>query len=98
VTLGDVITLSWGIGPFLLYAVALYRRLESWHKHGDARSKREVVLALALALAAFAAAMSFVSVVMMIGDSSFRRVLAGIAWSAFGAAGVIWIQETPRDD
>jgi hypothetical protein len=95
---GDVVTLVWGLAPLGLYAFVLRRAQRTWFLHRDRRALRELVWKLALAIAAAASAVSFLSVVLSLGDPTARRVLAGVAYAAFGAAAVVMLQEHSREE
>ena len=93
----DAFTLAWGLFPFVFAWIGLLRRIRSWDRFRDARSKREAIFGMGLAIAATASAISFVVVVLMIGDTNLRRLFAGLAYASFGASMIVWSQETPRE-
>jgi hypothetical protein len=89
--IGLVIYAGFGVLAFATYGTALYLRIMAWRKYHDSRARRMAVCAVCLFVVA---ALGVTSVGMAYGNGpqDVRRVLAGLAWGAFAAAGVFFFE------
>lgn len=90
VALGLFVSLAF----IVIFSALLRRRYIRWHQFRDRRSFRELVMSIALFIAAWSASLSALFGIAQIGTLDHRRVLGGIAWAAFLCYGVVALQET----
>jgi hypothetical protein len=86
------VALLWAGGTIGAFGHALLDDIDEWREHKDARARRSVMDGSALFIAALASGLSIVAVLMTTPDtdySNLRKLLTGIAWGFFGAAGII---------
>jgi hypothetical protein len=93
-----ILALTFGLGTPLAYVVAFLRTLRQYHRYHDSRSMRALIAGFALAVSAMAAGLTIYLAVLQDVPQDVRRLLAGVAWGAFFAAGIVFAIEQPRDD
>jgi hypothetical protein len=89
--IGLAIYAGFGVLAFATYGSALYLRLRAWRKYHDSRARRMAVAAICLFIVAGLGVTS-VGLAYGNGPQDVRRVLAGLAWGAFAAAGVFFFE------
>lgn len=86
-------------GTIITLASALTRRrYRNWRKHRDERSRRELVMSVALLLLATTGATSALFSIAQIGPVEVRRTLGAVAWSSLLTYLVVALQETKARD
>lgn len=88
-----------GLGALALvsYGTALRYRVSNWRQYRDLRAHRTLIAAAAFLVVAIAGACAIASGIFALPVET-RRVLNGIAWGAFAAAGLAFADASrPRD-
>lgn len=94
-----IVALAFGAGTPVAWSIATFHSYRSWLKHRDTRSIRELLAVFALFLAAVASGISiFTAITQPDNGADFRRLLTGVAFGAFLAAGVVFAIEQSKDD
>lgn len=93
VTADDLAALVWPAATAIVYAIAFRHSIGQWRRHRDRRAWTNLIADLSLFIAAGCVVVSSVLIIPQLGDPNLRRTLAGIAFGAFGAAGVVKLVE-----
>jgi hypothetical protein len=90
---------GWALATLVIYGLVFQRVIGKYRHYHDDRARREFLTVLALFITAL---VSFVSLLTLFlwapGGVGLRGVLTFIALGSFTGAGVVWLQETPRDE
>jgi hypothetical protein len=90
--------LGWGGATVTTWAYVLYRRVHAWRLHHDARSQRELLIALSLFLTSLATLLSFTMVFFGSHGTDLRNLLVALALGAFTGAGIVSATEPEEPD
>ncbi len=86
------VALLWAGGTVGAFGHAMLNDLGEWRQHRDNRALRSVMDGVALFVAAVASSFAILAVLLTTPDADYtnlRKLLSGIAWGSFGAAGII---------
>lgn len=88
--------LIWGIGTVVIYTVLLWQQRVRYVAHRDARSRREMVSAVALWLTALGSALGIAFVLFGEAGNSARSFAVAISLGAFTGAGLLMVDGNLR--
>jgi len=89
--------LIWGLGTLVVYGVVLFKRRHAYVQHNDARSRRDLIEAIALFIVAFGASLAITFVLFGEAGSGIRGWASAVALGAFSAAGLVMATERHDD-
>lgn len=77
-----------------LFSTLLRRRIGAWRRFHDIRSRRELLMSVALWLVAVCGATSALFSIAMVGPIDLRRGLGAMAWGALLTYGIVGLRDT----
>lgn len=90
--------LVWAATTVLVYGVVFWRMVRKYRVYRDRRATREFLTSLALFVTSLVSFFSILSLVLFDPSSEgFRLILTVLALGSFTGAGIVWLQETPKE-
>lgn len=95
--LKNAVYIGWGVATIVVFGILFARRVRSYRRHHDARSRRELLAAFALWAVAIAAGTAIFLALLIPPGTGIRLIATFTALGMYLAAGIVMVTE-PFDD